>query len=37
VLLASNGSVANMAGIATGSMQSGFVQSDVAYRAFFCP
>ena len=31
--VASNGSVANVAGIATGSMQSGFVQSDVAYWA----
>jgi uncharacterized protein len=29
----SNGSVANVAGIATGGMQSGFVQSDVAYWA----
>ena len=32
--VASNGSVANVAGIATGGMQSGFVQSDVAYWAF---
>jgi TRAP transporter TAXI family solute receptor len=32
--VASNGSVANVAGIAAGSMQSGFVQSDVAYWAF---
>jgi TRAP transporter TAXI family solute receptor len=32
--VASNGSVANVAGIASGSMQSGFVQSDVAYWAF---
>ena len=31
--VASNGSVANVAGIANGSMQSGFVQSDVAYWA----
>ena len=31
--VASNGSVANVAGIAGGSMQSGFVQSDVAYWA----
>ena len=31
--VASNGSVANIAGIANGSMQSGFVQSDVAYWA----
>ncbi len=31
--VASNGSVANVAGIATGSMQSGFVQSDVAFWA----
>src|ERR1700704_2610395 len=31
--VASNGSVANVAGIASGSMQSGFVQSDVAYWA----
>jgi TRAP transporter TAXI family solute receptor len=31
--VASNGSVANVAGIATGGMQSGFVQSDVAYWA----
>jgi TRAP transporter TAXI family solute receptor len=32
--VASNGSVANVAAIASGSMQSGFVQSDVAYWAF---
>jgi TRAP transporter TAXI family solute receptor len=32
--VASNGSVANVAGIAGGSMQSGFVQSDIAYWAF---
>src|SRR5215510_4456788 len=32
--VASNGSVANVAGIAGGSMQSGFVQSDVAYWAY---
>ena len=32
--VASNGSVANVQGIASGSMQSGFVQSDVAYWAF---
>lgn len=32
--VASNGSVANVGGIANGSMQSGFVQSDVAYWAF---
>jgi TRAP transporter TAXI family solute receptor len=32
--VASNGSVANVNGIATGSMQSGFAQSDVAYWAF---
>ena len=32
--VASNGSVANVAGIVSGSMQSGFVQSDVAYWAF---
>src|SRR5882757_4016247 len=32
--VASNGSVANVASIAGGSMQSGFVQSDVAYWAF---
>ena len=32
--VASNGSVANVAGIVAGSMQSGFVQSDVAYWAF---
>ena len=32
--VASNGSVANVQGIATGSMQSGFTQSDVAYWAF---
>lgn len=32
--VASNGSVANVQGIAGGSMQSGFVQSDVAYWAF---
>jgi uncharacterized protein len=32
--VASNGSVANVAGIASGNMQSGFVQSDVAYWAF---
>jgi hypothetical protein len=31
--VASNGSVANVAGIATGGMQSGFVQSDIAYWA----
>lgn len=31
--VSSNGSVANVNGIATGSMQSGFVQSDVAYWA----
>ena len=31
--VASNGSVANVNGIATGSMQSGFTQSDVAYWA----
>ena len=31
--VASNGSVANVAGIANGSMQSGFVQSDIAYWA----
>ena len=30
----SNGSVANVTGIASGSMQSGFVQSDIAYWAF---
>lgn len=33
-VVASNGSVANVAGIANGSMQSGFIQSDVAYWAF---
>ena len=32
--VASNGSVANVQGIASGSMQSGFSQSDVAYWAF---
>src|SRR5512143_1329933 len=32
--VASNGSVANVAGIANGSMQSGFIQSDVAHWAF---
>ena len=32
--VASHGSVANVAGIVSGSMQSGFVQSDVAYWAF---
>ena len=32
--VASNGSVANVGGIASGSMQSGFVQSDIAYWAF---
>jgi TRAP transporter TAXI family solute receptor len=32
--VASNGSVANVAGIAGGSMQSAFVQSDIAYWAF---
>ena len=32
--VASNGSVANVAGIASGSFQSGFVQSDVAHWAF---
>src|SRR5689334_5627806 len=32
--VASLGSVANVAGIAAGTMQSGFVQSDVAYWAF---
>src|SRR6266436_3714547 len=32
--VASNGSVSNVTGIAVGSMQSGFVQSDVAYWAF---
>ncbi|MDB5489580.1 MAG: transporter solute receptor, family protein [Reyranella sp.] len=32
--VASNGSVANANGIAAGSMQSGFVQSDVAYWAY---
>jgi TRAP transporter TAXI family solute receptor len=32
--VASNGSVANVAGIASGSLQSGFVQSDIAYWAF---
>jgi TRAP transporter TAXI family solute receptor len=31
--VSSNGSVANVAGIASGSMQSGFIQSDVAYWA----
>jgi TRAP transporter TAXI family solute receptor len=31
--VASNGSVANVAGIVAGGMQSGFVQSDVAYWA----
>jgi TRAP transporter TAXI family solute receptor len=31
--VSSNGSVANVNGIVTGSMQSGFVQSDVAYWA----
>jgi len=32
--VASNGSVANVSAIATGSAQSGFTQSDVAYWAF---
>lgn len=32
--VASNGSVANVNGISTGAMQSGFSQSDVAYWAF---
>ncbi len=32
--VASNGSVANVQGVASGSMQSGFVQSDIAYWAF---
>src|SRR5262249_10559610 len=32
--VASNGSVANVAAIASGSMQSAFTQSDVAYWAF---
>lgn len=32
--VASNGSVANVAGIASGGMQSGFVQSDVAHWAY---
>ncbi|MFO1082453.1 MAG: TAXI family TRAP transporter solute-binding subunit [Reyranellaceae bacterium] len=32
--VASNGSVANVASLASGSMQSAFVQSDVAYWAF---
>ncbi|MCA0304895.1 MAG: TAXI family TRAP transporter solute-binding subunit [Proteobacteria bacterium] len=32
--VASNGSVANVQGINSGSMQSGFTQSDVAYWAF---
>ena len=32
--VASNGSVANVAGIAGGTMQSGFVQSDVAHWAY---
>ena len=32
--VASNGSVANVSAIASGIMQSGFVQSDVAYWAF---
>jgi TRAP transporter TAXI family solute receptor len=32
--VASNGSVANVAGISSGSMQSAFVQSDIAYWAF---
>jgi uncharacterized protein len=32
--VASNGSVANVTAIASGSMQSGFTQSDVAYWAF---
>ena len=32
--VASNGSVANVAAIAAGSAQSGFVQSDVAYWAY---
>lgn len=32
--VASNGSVANANGIAAGTMQSGFVQSDVAYWAY---
>jgi uncharacterized protein len=32
--VASNGSVNNVAGITSGGMQSGFVQSDVAYWAF---
>jgi TRAP transporter TAXI family solute receptor len=32
--VASAGSVSNAAGIATGSLQSGFVQSDVAYWAY---
>src|SRR5436190_19422245 len=32
--VASNGSVANVAAIATGSAQSGFVQSDIAYWAY---
>lgn len=32
--VASNGSVANVAGIAGGSLQSGFVQSDIAHWAF---
>lgn len=31
--VSSNGSVANVTGIASGSMQSGFIQSDVAYWA----
>jgi TRAP transporter TAXI family solute receptor len=32
--VASNGSVANVAGITSGSMQSGFTQSDIAYWAY---
>ncbi|HEY6718487.1 MAG TPA: TAXI family TRAP transporter solute-binding subunit, partial [Reyranella sp.] len=32
--VASNGSVNNVAGVTSGGMQSGFVQSDVAYWAF---
>ena len=32
--VASNGSVANVAAIAGGSAQSGFVQSDIAYWAY---
>src|SRR5205085_9337360 len=32
--VASNGSVANVAAIAAGSAQSGFVQSDIAYWAY---